>query len=1400
MHKDTLFLVNRKDCKSLTILFFLWIVSSLYGAASSDFNFRRLVATNGLSQSSVLAMVQDDKGFLWIGTKDGLNRFDGYEFVTYKYDPSDLNTISNNEVSCLVIEENRYLWIGTRSGGINRLELSTGVITRFSNLTYDDLVRGIYIDPEGKLWAGTSEGLLLYTPPVEGLNGKGSFVNVSIDASYKSSNGMPFIHSRKNIPVVSVFYLESGKLLIGAEEGLFEYDIKKNSFKSVSDITLGYTVLTRIIRDSKDQIWASSYDGLVRLKSDPESGDYEIIEYNNQQKDTNRYISANWVEDILEDYKGNIWLATRGAGLIRLEDDKVADNFNYSLGSTKGLPDNLINSLLIGRTGVLWLGTESNELLYLDLYAKKFNSIRTGEENGLRDNLVTAITGNEKNMWVGTSSNGIDLFKLEGNKVVKSGNIPKVWISKESWKSEIATLLCDSNNVLWIGSASNSLIKYSEKSGFESFLVNGYLLSLMEDNRGNVWFGTWGQGLGYINKKTNAITQYNETPERMMELSSDKVMSIYLDSRDYLWVGTKGGGVNVAKMSDVINRRGTFKAFKHQPNNPNSLSYNDVFDIHEDRNGNIWLATGGGLNRLIITGENGFASALERGEIEFEKVDEKQGLPGGLVHSILEDARGDLWLGTNKGLSRYSISENNLVNYGVNDGLPSGKFNLNSAWNHPNSDMIFFGGVDGLTYFHPDSISTNPFEAQVTITGFRLHNRSIGPGDKIGGRRILQKDISYADEIRLAYSDNEILFEFSALHFSSPEKNRYAYRLIGFNENWQEVGSLNRRATYTNLRFGEYLFQVRATNNDGVLSPKIQELKIIIDPPIWLTKWAYLLYLAIFVFLLFVFRKYSLIAVTKKNQFIIDSIEHKKEVDIAEAKMRFFTNVSHEIRTPLTLINAPLQQLMEKEDPDSEYGQTFAMMHRNVKRLLNQVSQLLELRKMEKGQYKMNYTHFSLKEMFADILSEFTTIIQQKEMTIYMEPDDFETQIYADKRLIGTVIYNLLSNSIKFSPNQSTLTIQMEKRAGVHNELIVFKVCDEGSGIPENDIKHIFNRFYQIRNEAHSHFGGSGIGLSIVKEFVEQHAGSVDAYNLEEKGCCIEVILPIVPVEMQETPKEVINKDYPEGSYISPVLKPIYTDEEKGKLSKLWIVEDDVDLSGYLVKVFSEHFDIQTFYDGADAFEKIKKEQPDIMICDIMLPGMNGIELTSRIKSNKLTSHIPIIILTARAEDENMVEGLTVGADNYLVKPFNIDVLKAQVHSLMKSREAFKTQFSKQMVLSPTEEVLTTSDEKLLTKLKEVTERRMSDPAFDVTALIEEMHMSHSIILNKVKDLTGMSLVEFIRTMRIQKAAQIFRQDKLSVSEVGYMVGFSDPKYFSKCFTREIGKKPTSFIRDYHEE
>jgi signal transduction histidine kinase/ligand-binding sensor domain-containing protein/DNA-binding NarL/FixJ family response regulator len=1385
---------NKLKLFSSGVITFLLVVlglSASYSLAASELNFRTVSATNSLSQSSVLCMVQDSTGFLWIGTKDGLNRFDGYEFVTYKYDINDPNTLSNNEISCLALEGDQFLWIGTRSGGINRLQLSTGLITRFDNLTYDDLIRDLYFDQEGRLWAGTSEGLFEFVKGDDAADDR--FINRSRNMIYRHVTNEAFNPIRKNLSIVSIFQHEPGKLLLGAEEGLFVFDIENgDNFKSLSTLTIDQTVFTKIWRDRRNQLWASSYDGLNRLVKQFDATEFDVVLYNSSAE-PDRRLPVDWVEDFVEDAKGDLWLATRGGGLVQMSDNKVQATYGYSQETKSDIPDNIINSVYIDRTGVLWIGTESNELVYLDLYAKQFRALVPDKQDGLSDNLITAITGNHNVLVVGTAASGIDVFELDDLKLRKTKNIPRVVLDQGQWKSEISALLLDQDSLLWIGSATNSLAVHNQEGRFESYVVNGFIFSLFEDNRNNIWFGTWGQGIGYINKYTRQVEQYNETPAHMLGLGSDKVLTVFQDSRDLLWVGTKGGGLSVSPMNNVIKRQGSFQVFRHMGDGQNSLAYNDVYDVQEDQHGNIWLATGRGLNKMVLD-STVTVEDIMAGRVVFEHLSEDDGLPGGLVYTIREDHNGHLWLGTNKGLCRYIPDSGVLVSYGVNDGLPSEKFNVNGAFRESETGHMYFGGVDGMTIFHPDSIDSNPFHASVTITDLRLRNRSIQPLQRINGRRILEQNISHSKDLKLAYADNEISFEFSALHFSSPDKIRYAYRLVGFNDEWQETGSSNRRITYTNLRFGEYTLQVRATNNDGIWAPEISELNIVIAPPIWLTIWAYLLYVVFFLFLLIVFRKYSLIAVKKKNQLIIESLEHKKETEIAEAKMRFFTNVSHEIRTPLTLIHAPLQQLIEKNDTDEETHHVLVMVFRNVKRLLTQVNQLLELRKMDKGQFSIRNSVFDLEAMLQESLLDFEPVLRQNRIEVKLESVD-NTSIYSDKRLMDTIIHNLLSNSIKFSPVNGELRISVERlQDGHENGLVRLKITDAGPGIPEDEIANVFNRFYQLKNEGYEHLGGSGIGLSIVKEFVEQLKGDVQVYNIPTGGCQFEVTIPVGKLSGEQYPevKEEVREALAEITPVSGLSR------DRDRSQTLVIVEDDADLSAYLKTVFDANYKTVVFNNGRKACEEIPALMPDLIICDVMLPGMNGIELTKNLKSRKETSHIPIIMLTARTGDENVVDGLHVGADSYITKPFNINVLEAQVESVAKSREAFRARFSKQMVLEPTEESITPMDERFLSKLMEITDRKLADPSFDVSFIIEEMHMSHSIILKKVKALTGLSLVEFIRSMRIKKAAQIFRQDKLSVSEVGFMVGFSDPKYFSKCFTKEMGMKPTEFVKQQH--
>lgn len=1401
------------NCKKLFFYFFILLLlvsGAMYSQTSwhSDITFTDIPVDQGLSQSSVYCMLQDQKGFIWIGTKDGLNRYDGYEFLTYKYDQGDSESLSNNEIICLENDHDKYLWVGTRSGGINRLHFSTGEITRFSNLTYDDLVQDLRIDSLNNLWAGTSEGLLLFSPDKDGE--RDIVRNVSETAQYYSSEGKNFEPVRKNISITVIEEIRKGLLLVGSEEGLFEYNVEDNVFTSVSDQTIDVTVFTSLLIDENEFVWAGSYDGLFRISlKNGKNNLTEIVHFSSLESDLQRRFDVDWVEDLTIDHKGIVWAGTRGAGLYKIKESGVVESYSYSPENNSSVPDDLINSLMIDRTGVLWVGTESKGLAYADLYAKGFHVIRPGNASldGLSDNLVTAVAGNDEHIWVGTAAAGIDVFSNQSNRISKLKNIPRIEIRNQQFSREVMSLLLDSDDQLWIGSATNSLSVYNEEEGFKSFPVEGFVFSLFEDSKGRIWFGTWGRGLGYVNRQTEEIERYHGTSDVSLGLSSDKVLSVFEDSNGLLWVGTKGGGINVCPVDQVVARTGKFVTYRNVTEDTASLSYNDVYDIWEDQNGEIWLATGSGLNKVAYKKDEGLKKCAQSGNLIFQSFSEKDGLAGGLVVFIEEDKTGNLWMGTNNGISKFDSSDGTFTNYGVNDGLPSGEFHVNASYHNPSTGIMYFGGVDGVAVFHPDTMQMNPFPPMMQITGLRLHNNPVYPGEKIRGKVILEENVTHLKHLTLSHSNNELTFEFSALHFSNPEKIRYAFRLRGFNDSWQETDSENRRATYTNLNEGDYTFQVRATDSSGQWSSDVASMPVTIRPPFWRTIWAYFVYVSLLVFLLVTFRKYSLIGAKQKNSLIIESIQNKKDRELTEAKMRFFTNISHEIRTPLTLIYAPLQEILNRDDINKDVYKTLTVMHRNVKRLLNMVNQLLEFRKIDTGHSELHPVRFNLKELSQNILAAFNSLAVQKNIEVKIDSPE-EIWLTADEKMISTALYNLLTNAMKFTPSGGQVFLQLEYSGEDHPSYkgkVIMRVCDTGPGIPENYIESVFDRFTQVKTEPHSHHGGSGIGLSIVKEFVLLNQGQVRAYNRKESGCCFEIILPQSGQEGDRTIKPVSDSQ----SYLLQQTEekpdfedPTQEDSSQGEKLKgkplMCIIEDDHDLSGWLAKVFAGDFKVSVFYNGKEGLNGIVSLMPDIIICDVMLPGMLGTELTKNVRGRFETSHIPVILLTAKTGDENMLEGLKNGADSYVTKPFNINILKAQVRSLINSRLAFRKSFSGKLSLEPSEETITPADEKFLTRLMEVTENKMGDPSFDVSVLVDDMHMSHSIILKKVKSMTGLSLVEFIRSMRIKRAAQIFRQDRLSVSEVSFMVGFSDPKYFSKCFSRQIGKKPTEYIKEYH--
>ncbi|MBN2273948.1 MAG: response regulator [Bacteroidales bacterium] len=1420
-----------------TVLLCLWLTGCLclqgigqQPVEPDNIRFGIISSPQGLSQSSVFSLAQDSKGFIWIGTRDGLNRYDGYDFITYKTDPKDTNSISNNEIT--VIHPDRYgdIWIGTRGGGLNKYITRSNRFLRFSYLTPENIVRDIHESTDSILWVGSSDGLLRAdisdrTRPVR-------FVNVSKKSIYKDDNGQLLSHQKTIISVVSINQISQDTLLIGTEMGLFYYLPAENLFTRFNAGDANDFIVTSIHITAEKAIWIGSFNGLIKAERDEQyPGQYKLTIYSTRQQDI-RHFFSNRIESLVEDSFGNIWVGTRGGGLVKIQKNGVLHHFRNNENDINSIRDNIVNSLLIDNTGVLWIGTESQGCNTLDLFSRKFMHIRSipNNSNSLSGALVTAITGAaEHTVWVGTAVAGLDKLKFDENGNYTIEHLRTLYVSPDETTSEVIDLMLDRDNELWIGNATNSLIRYSEDYGFRSYFVEGFVFALQEDHEGRIWYGTWGQGLGWIDKKTNTLNRVLNSPDATRSLSSDKVISLFEDSFGNLWVGTKGGGVNVLPLHMVRTGNIDFLTYRHNLSDPGSLSHNDVYCIMQDHSGHLWIGTGGGLNKVVWDKNQSFTEALLKGDIEFTGYLEKDGLSNGVVYGILEDQQGNLWLSTNNGMSMFDPEEKRFINYNVNDGLQANEFYANAYYKDDRGN-IFFGGVNGLTMFNPDSIRYNPLNSKVILTGLRILNKIVLPGETINNRVVLKDAVFNTDKLRLSYKDKEITLEFSALYYANPQQIRYQYRLVGFNDEWQQADRNTRTATYTNLDDGHYVFEVRATNDNGLTSGEVTKLEISVLPPYWRKPWFFLIYVALIVAGLILFRSYSLIAVKEKNKLLIERLEHKKLLEMTEAKMRFLTNISHEIRTPLTLINDPLDVVLDDDNINNEAKKNLRLVSKNVQRLLNLANQLLQLRKIDLGVLQPKIAQVNLISFLKDILAYFEQNAARRNIRLNFCTDLQDVPLNIDPEMMTTVFYNLIVNAFKYTADEGSISIlvrrqegqvqpslrqRIKKRLGMklrNPHYVAVEISDTGKGIPEKELSNIFRRFYQVNLPETDHNTGSGIGLSLVKEYVDIHKGFVEVKS-GPKGSRFVVYLPdksqavtgTIAVAKQHAEEESVLKaqhieTFTEEEDADAVsAKPEVSKVQKEK-SHILIIEDDHELADYLAENLGKNYKVNIAYNGAKGLKTARSELPELIISDIMLPEMNGLKLCKSLKTNIETSHIPVILITARAAEENVNEGYKLGADLYVTKPFSVRVLESQVNMLIESRNKLRDRYCKQILLKPADVTITSVDEKFLRQLMHVTETNLSNSDFDVIALVEAMHMSHTTILRKVKALTGLSLVEFIKNHRIKKAALIFQQQKMPVSEVSYMVGFTDPKYFTKCFVKEFGKTPTEYIFECHPE
>lgn len=1405
-------MVNKLRRFFLFLFFLIFLVATKADNLEtySNLRFKGFSTHEGLSQSSVLSIAQDEQGFIWMGTKDGLNRFDGYNFISYKNEPENQNSISNNEVIFLLPDTEGNMFVGTRGGGLNYFVKDDNRFLRLESLkTQDGTVSTILQQPDRSIYVGTNLGLFLGLP--DSLNQyQFQFSNFSNKSVYLDFHGRLLSYDRDIVSVVSVNKIDDQTFLIGTFKGLFIFKKNDLSFTQVNIGTRNKAKINTIVTDRNNVFWVATSEGLIRLNLNENN---QFIELPDNISPTWSRLNTGWVEKLLIDSEGNVWAGTRGAGIILIDQsDHVTDYFTSNMLSNR-VGDNIINSMLIDRTGVLWMGTESRGVVTLDLNRKKFNHLENHTESGrnLNSNLVTAITGKDNIVWVGSAFNGLDYLRFNKDNTVATQHFKEIPLGNGQKSSEIISLLIDNDNVLWIGTGSNNLVSYRDDFGFKSYHTGGFAFSIHQDYENDIWLGTWGKGLGLMNKKTKQVTFISNNPADSRSISGDIILSIFDDKRQNLWVGTKGRGLSVAPLDMVKQGQNNFIIFEKDKH----LLHNDIYCVYQDADSIIWIGTGGGLNQLDLYSSPDAMSEFYKGRAHFESFTEADGLPANLIYGILEDQNNNLWVSTTKGLSMYNKIDKTFKNYSLNDGLQSDEFHSN-AFYASNDKNLFFGGVNGLTFFDPSVVENDKTPSNIILSGFKVASKLVMPNQKVNGKVILNKDISKTDELTLTSQHKDFSIEFTAEHYNQLEGVKYAYRLLGFNDEWRYLNDNVHSVSYTNLWEGDYVFQLKATNKDGVWNENVKELKIEVLPPFWRNKWFFLVYLTIIVIGLLSFRRYTLIGVAEKNRLHIEHIERTNLIENTEAKMRFFTNISHEIRTPLTLINNPLDEVIKQGKIDDKSRESLLLVSKNVSRLLNLTNQLLQLRKIDKGGVEPEYSEVKVVEFLREITDYFLQKALNKEITLNFESEvDAEDVICIDTELITTAIYNVISNAYKFTPSKGQIKIKLYQHKDEVSRLqklrrsdalklktwMCIEISDTGPGISNEEISSIFHRFYQSKQNNPRIVAGSGIGLSIVKEYIDLHQGKIETKSKVGEGTTFTLYLPMGNEHVKKMKVMSIGNaknailhltNYDLHTDLAPAPKKAYAAD----LPTVLVVEDDDDLRNYLMSNLSQYYNMIAANDGENGIEKALEILPQIIVSDIMMPNIDGLEMCAILKENELTRHIPIILLTAKAADESKIEGYKSGADLYVSKPFKLEVLKSEIDQLLNTRKILADVFSKQIFLGPLDIAISSADEKFLIKLNETIDEHLSESDFDVSAMVKKMNFSHSTVLKKVKNLTGMSLVEFVKIHRLKRAAQILEKDRFQIAEVAYLVGFSDPKYFSKCFSKEFGKTPTEYLQD----
>ncbi|MCW3806624.1 hybrid sensor histidine kinase/response regulator transcription factor [Plebeiibacterium marinum] len=1356
--------------KKVQSTFILLFVLLLNVSAQKQYSFLQVNNADGLVNNQINCVLKDSRGFIWIGTVGGLSRYDGISFVNYKHNASDTTSVIDNYVIDIQEDFKGNLWVETM-GGYNVYDIQKEKFYRnVDNYLGIDLQDGsiekVYSDSNKQLWIKLYDHLYYEKYDSRDCSVK----NVFLPARKPGFFVIDFVHVNN-----SFYYLYNNGEVESYDDSTFRLEFS-DSFLSGK---LGPDSLSaQFFIDAEKDIWFyGNNNGVYHFNNLTKNWKHYSIDSNPVK------LTSNIIKKIIQDDKGLIWIGTDHGGIDVLNkySGEITKIYHQS-GNPKSIAQNSITDLYMDNNNIIWIGTYKTGLSYYHESIHKFPHYMhvLSDDKSIPFSDVNCFIEDKKgNLWIGTNGGGLIYFDRVRNTYTTYKHDKGDPFSLSS--NVVVSVFITSRDELWVGTFAGGINRF-DGTRFKRYqggvspgygLTNNNIWSILEDDNRQVLVGTLGGGILVYNYQTDS---FNPLPNKgTITPSNNSIYKICKLSNGNLFIGTSNGII----FYDVEEQR-----YKHHPSDNRVKSYpignKTVYDVFEDSRGLLWVATREGL--YVFDPDDDF----------FKCFTEVDGLPQDIINCIEEDNSHKIWVSKSTGLSQIVVNELlpgnecsfSIYDYAEEDGLQGKEFNPNASYKTKKNELIF-GGANGFNLFQPTDIKYNKVLPQVVFTDFQVYNQKVVPDSKIRNVKLLERSVTSTDQITIKHSMNVFSIDFTALEFFIPEKNRYQYKLQGFNEDWLMLENSQQKVTYTNLNAGDYSFMVKASNNDGIWNEEYAQLHIKVLPPFYATPWAYILYIVL-ILLSLVYYRYSMLKRQKiKFELEQERIQTKRNHEMDEMKLRFLTNISHEFRTPLTLILTPLHKLLELVTTQKEH-QLLKIIDSNARQLLDLVNQLLDFRKLELHGLKYNPSYGNIVSFLQKVSDNFQDAFAKKNIEFVFKSGAEQLMLYFDKDKLQKVVMNLLSNAVKFTPENGKVMVEVDMDEVENNVYIT--VSDNGIGIKKEDQDKIFVRFYQSENNKKMGLSGSGIGLNLAREMVQLHNGTISFTSDEGRGTKFVVSLPVVIGENSEPIDEVEIQTEGESDSIAEVKS---TTENPIIL----LVEDNLDFRTFMKETLQDRFVVHEAPDGKIGFDMVHKVMPDLIISDVMMPNVDGLELCQMLRNDIRTSHIPLILLTARTADEDKIKGLEIGADDYITKPFNMELLLLRVTKLIEKRVKMQKQFQKTVDIKPGDVQITSMDEKLIKKAVALVEKNISDGEFSVEDMSKKLGMSRVYLYKKLLSITGKSPIEFIRIIRLKRGAQLLDKSQMQIAEVAYEVGFNSPRLFSKYFKEEYGMLPTAYIK-----